>query len=411
MRAVTSATLTVGRANKQQFSVCLDGRNQALPNGTGVQSYARTLAADLRRSGRKTALLLDGRAGKPSSGTLSRTLRAASPFSARAAIMPTAPPGFDDAWMARDVFRAAQIHFDIYGRLQRVRADHPPGLMHWTYPLPLAFDGVPNVYTIHDLIPLTHPALTGIDARRFERIVRCVIGRADHIVTVSETSRGEIMSLLGVPAEKVTNTYQSVTVPPPVAGEQAAVPGAYFLFCGTIEARKNLTRLISAYEASGLATPLILAGPDARDSAQVLGSAKMAVQPLSSMQPGGQHGVWRAPWLERPALLNLLRHARALLFPSLAEGFGLPIVEAMLLGVPVLTSRPGATGEIAGDAALLIDPTDIASMAAAITALDSNAELRAAYVARGLRRAAAFAPDRCMARLETIYRTLEARRQ
>jgi glycosyltransferase involved in cell wall biosynthesis len=95
----------------------------------------------------------------------------------------------------------------------------------------------------------------------------------------------------------------------------------------------------------------------------------------------------------------------------LAEGFGLPIVEAMLLGVPVLTSRPGATGEIAGDAAMLIDPTDIASMAAAMTALDGNAELRAQYVARGFRRAAAFTPDRCMARLDAVYRTLAAGRQ
>jgi glycosyltransferase involved in cell wall biosynthesis len=403
--------LTGGRANEPPTSVCLDGRNQALPNGTGVQTYARNLAADLRRSGRQTALLLDGRAGKPAAGGLSRYIRAASPLGAHASMMATAPAGFDSAWLAHDMYRAAQIHFDVYRRLQSVRAHRPPGIMHWTYPLPLVFEGVPNVYTIHDLIPLTHPSLTGIDSRRFGRILRRVVGRADHIVTVSESSRRDIMSWLGVPGEKVTTTYQSVTLPPRSADEKAAVPCGYFLFCGTIEARKNLTRLITAYAASGLAIPLILAGPDGRDAAQVLGSAGVRVQPLGSMQPEGQRGVWRAPWLERPALLNLFRHARALLLPSLAEGFGLPIVEAMLLGVPVLTSRPGATGEIAGDAAMLIDPTDIASMAAAMTALDGNAELRAQYVARGFRRAAAFTPDRCMARLDAVYRTLAAGRQ
>ncbi len=383
--------------------MCLDGRNQDLPNGTGVQTYAKNLAAGLRGSGRCTQLLLDGRAGKRESGRLSRILRAASPFGARASKMTAPHAGFDGGWMARDVFRAAQIHFDIFGRLHGVHSRTLPGIMHWTYPLPLVFEGVPNIYTIHDLIPLTHPSLTSIESRRFRRIVEQVVRRADHIVTVSESSRENIMSLLGVPAEKITNTYQSVDLPPPADNRMATPDCAYFLFCGTIEARKNLARLITAYAVSGLDTPLILAGPDGPDAARLLGSAEIAIQPLDAMAPGGQRGVWRAHWLERPALLQLFRHARALLFPSLAEGFGLPIVEAMLLGVPVLTSRSGATGEVAGDAALLVDPTDIGSMAEAIKALDQDDGLRARLVARGTRRAAAFTPAKCLARLDAVY--------
>jgi len=87
----------------------------------------------------------------------------------------------------------------------------------------------------------------------------------------------------------------------------------------------------------------------------------------------------------------------------LTEGFGLPIVEAMVLGVPVLTSRAGATGEIAGDAALLVDPSDIADIAAAIAARDRDAALRAGLVSRGLRRAEGFTPEKCLARLDTAY--------
>ncbi len=349
---------------------------------------------------------MDGRAAMPAASRLSRYARAASPFAARASRLTASQAGFDGGWMARDVFRAAQIHFDIYGHLHRVRSASRPGLMHWTYPLPLVFEGVPNIYTIHDLIPLTHPSLTGIESGRFRRIVAKIIERADHIVTVSEASRREIMSLLGVPAGRITNTYQSVTLPQP--GDEPGPPPhcPYFLFCGTIEARKNIKRLIAAYTASGSNTPLILAGPDGYEAAQLLRSAGVAIRPLDAMEATGQRGVWRAPWLERPALLALFRKARALLFPSLAEGFGLPIVEAMLLGVPVLTSRPGATGEIAGNAALLVDPTDLPAIAAAITALDRDAELRAGLIARGFRRATDFAADQCLARLDQVYRNV-----
>ena len=389
-------------------SVCLDGRNQALPNGTGVQNYATNLAVDLCRFGGCAGVLLDGRAGKPARGGMARYARAASPFGSRASLMAEAPEGFSGAWMARDVFRTAQIHFDIYDRLHRVRSDCLPGIMHWTYPLPLVFEGAPNIYTIHDLIPLTHPSLTGIDSRRFARIVRKIVSRADHIVTVSEASRRDIMAMLGVSPDQVTNTYQAVTLPGPANRSGASPQTGYFLFCGTLEARKNLVRLIAAYEASGSDTPLILAGPDGEGAAEMLGAAGVAIRPIDAMESAGQRGVWRAPWLERPVLLDLFRKARALLFPSLAEGFGLPIVEAMVLGVPVLTSRSGATGEIAGDAALLVDPKNIPAMATAITALDKNEDLRAALVTRGFARAANFTSEACMARLSAVYRKVGA---
>ena len=132
-----------------------------------------------------------------------------------------------------------------------------------------------------------------------------------------------------------------------------------------------------------------------------------AIQPLDRRPPGAQGGVWRAPWLERPALLELMRGARALLFATLAEGFGRPILEAMALGVPVLTSEGGATEEIAGGAALLADPLDTACLAAAIARLDRDAELRARLASAGRRRAASFAGEP-MRRLAEVYARLGA---
>ncbi len=376
--------------------VCLDGRNQSLPQGTGVATYAQTLAGTLRALGRGPAILLD----RPAPW---RSLRAAIPL-AKPARPAAAPPGFSQAWAANDVFRTAQVFFTLQGRLLPLRAAGPPPLMHWTYPLPMVFRGIPNITTVHDLIPLTHPALTPIDATRFRRIITAVARHAAHIVTVSDHARQDIIRLLGLPPDRVTTTYQPVLPP-----EQAAAPPArtgHFLFCGTIEPRKNIARLLAAHAASGTAVPLILAGPDGWRAAGEL--AGHTVRALHEAPPGMLGaGIWRAPYLPRPALLDLIRGARALLFPTLAEGFGLPVAEAMALGVPVLTAAGGAAAEIAGGAALLVDPLDIRDMAAGIAALAADTALCGRLAAAGTRRAAAFTQAACMARLDAVYRRIE----
>jgi glycosyltransferase involved in cell wall biosynthesis len=377
-----------------------------LRHGTGVASYAAALAAGLPAIGRAPDLLL---AAEPGGGRAARWLRAAWPGTARATPV-AAPPGFRRAWRATDAFRVAQVHVDFHGRLLALRGPTAPGLMHWTYPLPMKFAETRNVYTIHDLIPLRNTKLTDIDARRFRRILRLVAAAADHIITVSETSRRDIVTLLGVSESRVTNTYQPAWFPPGWRAAAAApARRGHFLFCGTVEPRKNVGRLIAAHRASGAAAPLILAGPDGWRAAEELAAGGVAIRPLAALDHGSQGGgVWRAPWLERPALLDLLRGARALLFPSLAEGFGLPIVEAMALGVPVLTAAGGATGEVAGAAALLVDPRDVAAMAGAIAALDRDAALCQRLAADGLRRAVVFSEAACLARLAAVYDRLGA---
>jgi glycosyltransferase involved in cell wall biosynthesis len=102
-------------------------------------------------------------------------------------------------------------------------------------------------------------------------------------------------------------------------------------------------------------------------------------------------------------LLNLIRGAKATLFPSIYEGFGLPILESMALNTPVLTSKGGATGEVAGDAAVLVAPYDIDSLAAGIRALDADADLRNELSLRGKDRARIFSPEAYEARLDTLY--------
>jgi glycosyltransferase involved in cell wall biosynthesis len=314
--------------------------------------------------------------------------------------------------MARDVFRRAQVHFDIYGRYLRLRGPAPPALMHWSYPLPLRFAGVPNLYSVLDLIPLLQPDLTPIAQARAARLLHRLRHEAAHLVTISETSRREIITTLGWPAERVTNTFLAVDVPEqnPVQVQMACAAAGlqgdgYFLHVGTVERRKNIARLLAAYRTSGSTRALVLAGPDGWGAAEELaGVADLLVAPGAAAQAAsGRPRVVRIDWIERPALLGLMQEATAVLAPSLAEGFGLPAIEAMALGTPALTSRCGAPQEIAGNAALLVDPLNVHDIAAGITALDRDIGLRATLSAAGKFRAKAFAPAAYAASLAALY--------
>ncbi len=313
--------------------------------------------------------------------------------------------------LARDVFRRAQVHFDAYGRYLRLRTPSPPALMHWSYPLPLHLAGVPNLYSVLDLIPLLQPDLTPIRLQRSRRMLARLRHEATHLVTISETSRREIISTLGWPADRVTNTYLPVDVAPTLAKAAdilealGLAPGDYFLHVGTVERRKNIARMVEAYRLSGSCRALVLAGPDGWQAAEELSAAGDLLVPAgtASRAAQGRPRIIRVDWLAREAILGLIREAAAVLAPSLAEGFGLPTVEAMALGVPALTTNVGAPAEIAAGAALLADPYDVRALAAAIAALDGDAGLRGRLVAAGRLRAQMFSPGAYADRLCALY--------
>jgi glycosyltransferase involved in cell wall biosynthesis len=311
--------------------------------------------------------------------------------------------GRDAAWLSPDLFRVAQVHFDLHRRPLRLRLPDPPALMHWTYPLPLVLPGVPNLVTVHDLIPLLRPELTGIRPGRMERLLRAVIAQAACVVTVSETVRADIVRRLDVAPERVVNLFQAVDLPPALlAASDAAAdpcPSGSFVCVGSVEPRKNVGRLIAAHGLSGSRRILVLIGPDGAGAAGEL--TALAGHPCPER-------VLRLPWTAQPQLVRALRAARAVLFPSLAEGFGLPIAEAMTLGVPVLTARGGATEEIAGGAALLADPLDVAELAQAIGRLDRDDTLCAGLVAAGRDRATLFSVEAYGLRLDELYRRVMA---
>ncbi|MGH7109038.1 MAG: glycosyltransferase family 4 protein, partial [Stellaceae bacterium] len=177
------------------------------------------------------------------------------------------------------------------------------------------------------------------------------------------------------------------------------------LFYGALEPKKNLARLIEAYLASGVAVPLVvvLGGGWHNETETRLLAAHSA---NAAGAESGRPRIRRLDYLGFSTLVTLIRGARAVVFPSLYEGFGLPVLEAMALGAPVLASREGALPEIAGDAALLVDPYDGEAIRRAITTIVADADLRAELSRRGRRRADEFSLARYRERMAALYAAL-----
>jgi alpha-1,3-rhamnosyl/mannosyltransferase len=198
---------------------------------------------------------------------------------------------------------------------------------------------------------------------------------ARRVIAVSEFTRGEIVELLGVRSERIDVIPNAVG--PPFVPEGPAAEGEYVLAVGTLEPRKNLT---AAQEA-----------------------ARRVGVPLKVVGARGWGGVQVDGWVGRVSddeLAALYRGARCLVYPSLYEGFGIPVLEAMACGTPVVTSADGATEEVAGGAAVLVDPRDAAAIAAGIEQAEAGRdELRA----RGLERAAEFTWERVAGDTRAVY--------
>ena len=351
---------------------------------TGVAHYSAAVTRALNSVGRAFQTIDAGTRGATPqrAGRWARAMRIGSRVAAWSG----------DKLCAPDIFREAQVYFDIWRRPLGLQCDGPPGIVHWTYPVPLRIEGWQNVYTIHDTIPLDHRDLTPIPIRRYRRLLTKTIELADRIVTVSAAAQADIERHFNPPPGFVVDLGEAVEIngERPKALPVGLVRRGYLLHCGTIEPRKNVVRLIKAWARSGAGMPLVLAGPCGWRSGPIVAQADEA-------------GAIRLDYLPRDALLGLIAEARALLMPSLAEGFGLPVAEAMALGTPVVTSRHGALAETASGAALAVDPTDEVALATAIRRVAMDDILCKRLRQAGLARAPAFSIAAFARRLAAFY--------
>lgn len=423
--------------------------NLALDKGTGISTYARNLSYELHNMGLGVDVLYGNRAYKGRDSLLREIsffdppndmsfIEKATAFGSDVANLGllTTPvpvpmtgkivtkafssrlPYADRLWNANNLFRSAEMNFYLSGLRKQVRMKNAPDIMHWTYPLPIKMQGAKNIYTLHDLVPLRLPYTTLDIKHHYLRLMRTIVKRADHIVTVSETSRRDIIDLLDCPEDKVTNTYQSVEIPAklrdrPALDVQREVEGTfglpykgYFLFFGSIEPKKNIGRMIEGYLGAKIDAPLVIVGAQSWKSENELrllnDSTNRFLEQIGNLTVT-RDKVRRFDYAPFPLLVSLIQGAKAVVFPSLYEGFGLPILESMLLGTPVITSREGSTPEVAGDAALLVDPYDSRAIGQAIIEMDRNADLRARLSDAGHRQAALYSPQAHREKLQAVY--------
>lgn len=259
----------------------------------------------------------------------------------------------------------------------------PFDVAHSPHPLMMPSRTAARVVTIHDLDFLTHPERTDGDVRRdYPKYVRQHAHLADHIIVSSAYTAGEVHQRLGVPRAGISVCRAGA--PSWEARKTTPDPG-HILFVGTLEPRKNVSGLLDAYQLlledeSGV-PDLVLAGRPTAAAAPWL--ARLERAPLA----GRVRHLGYVPDEQRRALYE---QARLLVLPSFNEGFGLPVLEAMTVGVPVIASTRGALPEVLGDAGLLVDPDNPHTLATAMSRMLGDRDMASRAAGRGLRRSLTF---------------------
>lgn len=271
----------------------------------------------------------------------------------------------------------------------------PVDLLHtsdWTEPRSLC----PKVTTVHDLVFYHYPETVDplILATQQKRIQRVLLD-GTHIIADSKSTKNDLISIHQLPADKITVVYPGINkIYKPAKSKEIArvkkkynLPTQYLLTLGTQEPRKNLTRLVEA--TSSLSLPLVVAGRH--------GWGK-EVEPSSNLVSTG--------YVEEEDLPALYSGASVFAYPSLYEGFGFPVGEAMACGTPVVTSRVSSLPEVAGQAAILVDPLEPDDISRGIKkALANSPKL----INQGLRQAAKFSWEQTARQILTIYEKIGAR--
>jgi len=291
-----------------------------------------------------------------------------------------------------------------------VKAEAPVDVLHLTAPLPLRMKGVKRVVTIHDLIPLRLPHTTPDNKAEFVGRARTCARESNLVITVSQTSKADIVALLDVDPAKIAVTYQPSDLRPLSREEVERMPaglwrfgltpGNYLLSVGAQEPKKNIRRLIEAFLEVDTSMPLVFAGPRGWMWDREVGSA---LEPLDSK---ARSRIKFIGYVERDDLRRLYAGACTLVYPSLYEGFGLPPLEAMISGCPVVTSNTSSLPEVCGDAALYVDPFQRDDIRTAIERIISDAELRSKLTAAGRARAQVFSFETYLMALRQAYSRL-----
>lgn len=295
----------------------------------------------------------------------------------RARLTPVSARLSPDTGLRGHLLRLAWTHW--------LRARHPDGLLFTPSPLEACAVGARQVLTVHDLIPLRFARMRPRGGVYFRAWLPRVLARADAVIAVSRATADEVARAYGYPAERIHVIPHGVD--PLFACATDGARGPWLLAVGGAMPHKNVRRVVEAF---------------ARVRARVP-DWRLRVVGWPPPGRGGAEGVEALGWVEDRALADLYRGAGALVHASLAEGFGLPVLEAMAAGCPVVASRIPALVELCEDAALYVDPTSVASIAEGLERVLADDALRRRLAERGRARARAFTWEASAARHLAVF--------
>jgi len=281
---------------------------------------------------------------------------------------------------------------------------------YWASPLA---PSIPTVVTVHDLIPLLLREYRGGPlARLYTALVATATRNAAMVITDSEASRQDILAHLDLPPERVRTIHLAAAscyqpTPEPDDGQVHArygLPARYTLYLGSFDVRKNVAAALRTYTWAGpligQECPLVVAGRLPRQDTSFAPNPRRQAQDLG-LEPSWVRFIGAVKERDKPALY---RGATVLLFPSRYEGFGLPPLEAMSCGTPVVGSDAAAVSEVVGNAGVLLDPNDAEGMAGALIQLACDPDFRAELSRRALAQAARFSWERTARETLAVYR-------
>ncbi len=298
--------------------------------------------------------------------------------------------------------RALRIPFSMPRRAYLDNLD----LFHAQFIVP-PFLKCKSVTTIPDIAFEHYPQFFSAYQRAWSKVlIRRSAKRADHIITVSEYSKKDLVETYGIREEKITVTHEGagkefVPIERQKAKDEIArkyrIAGDFILYLGRLQARKNLMRLVNAYSLvrkAGFNHRLVLAGQQDSFFQPVLARVRELKLENDISFPG---------YVAAEDVPTFYNAAEVFVYPSLYEGFGLPLMEAMACGVPVVTSRASSLDEVAGDAAVLVDPLDELSIAEALKNVLNDPELRKRLGQAGLKRSRLFSFERAARQTLDVY--------
>jgi glycosyltransferase involved in cell wall biosynthesis len=346
----------------------------SLVSPAGVGRYPRELLAALRRSPEVSVEVLAAARRAPR-GRLSR--------------------------VAQGLVREGLYYpFGLSRRARRSNVD----LVHCPGPFTPRVRDRPLVMTVHDVLPLRHPELfTRTIVAHMRLVTSAFLRRADRILTGSRHTRNELVELLGLAGDRIDVTpygvderFRPVERDSDWLERRLGLRGRYVLCVGTLEPRKNLRAALRAFR---------LVADEVADCALVVAGGRGWRNELFERElDRASERVVLTGYLEDEELVRLYSGADCFLFPSLSEGFGFPVLEAMACGAPVVSSDRTSLPEVVGDAGVLVDPEDVEGQAAAVMRLLSEPELAGDLRRRGLERSSRFSWDACAASTLESYR-------